>query len=389
MRKYKLHPRDIIAAVLIITSAGDIAAQEPLFTDSLSNNVLENVYKEEPETVANDSAKRTSFNAYPYAFYTPESKLAFGAGGIYIFYGGKEKDLRPSKIGFGGYYSTNNQYKLSINPNLYFFDNRLYVEFPSSFGFFVNKYWGIGDQTPEYENASYSVQTFKTTLKAQVPPLLFSADRTGVIFDYDYTEIVDTMDNDLLMDESLTGSLGGSSIGFGTDLVWDSRDNIFFPNSGGYQYFKVVFYPGIGDFNFAKLELDVRAYRAISPDHVFAFNFYVESALGDTPFYQLPALGGQTRMRGYFNGRYRDNFYSMMQLEYRQYFWKRLGFAAFGGLGNVSEDMLSYDFGTMKYSYGVGLRFLFNKEQKVNLRMDIGFGNDGNRGIYFGIQEAF
>jgi hypothetical protein len=43
----------------------------------------------------------------------------------------------------------------------------------------------------------------------------------------------------------------------------------------------------------------------------------------------------------------------------------------------------------MKYSVGAGLRFLFNKEEKVNLRMDIGFGSDGNRGVYFGIEEAF
>ena len=363
--------------------------QDKIFTDSLSNNVIENIYKEEPETVKNDSSKRSSFNGYPYVFYTPESKLAFGAGGIYIFYGGKEKDLRPSKIGFGGYYSTNKQYKLSISPNLYFFGNRLYIELPTSFGFFINKYWGIGDDVPDYADASYSIRTFATTLTAQVPPRLFAADRTGVIFDYDYTEIVNKMNNELLMNDSLPGHDGGTLIGLGTDLVWDSRDNIFFPNDGGYQYFKVVFYPGISDYTFAKLELDVRGYRAISPDHVFALNFYVESALGETPFYRLPALGGQNRMRGYFNGRYRDNFYGMMQLEYRQYFWKRLGFVTFAGVGNVASDMLSYDFGNLKYSFGAGLRFLFNKKQKVNLRMDIGFGNDGNRGIYFGIQEAF
>ena len=43
----------------------------------------------------------------------------------------------------------------------------------------------------------------------------------------------------------------------------------------------------------------------------------------------------------------------------------------------------------LKYSYGAGLRFLFNKEQKVNLRMDIGIGQNGNSGVYFGIEEAF
>ena len=387
--KKKLQTGGIVTLLFLVVNIANIHAQEKNITDSLSNNVIENIYKEEPKTVKNDSTKRTSFNGYPYVFYTPESKLAFGAGGIFIFYGGKEPDLRPSKIGFGGYYSTNKQYKLSINPNFYFFENKLYIEMPTSFGYFINKYWGIGDDVPDYADASYAIQTFTTTLTVQIPPRIFSADRTGVIFDYDYTQIVDQMNNELIQNDTLPGFDGGSLIGLGTDLVWDTRDNIFFPNNGGYQYFKIVFYPGISDFTFAKLELDVRGYRAISPDHVFAFNFYVESAMGETPFYKLPALGGAKRMRGYFNGRYRDNFYGMMQLEYRQYFWKRVGFVAFGGVGNVASEILAYDFGNLKYSYGAGLRFLFNKKQKVNLRMDIGFGNEGNRGIYFGIQEAF
>lgn len=32
-------------------------AQHEIFTDSLSHNVIENVYKEEPKTVSNDSTK--------------------------------------------------------------------------------------------------------------------------------------------------------------------------------------------------------------------------------------------------------------------------------------------------------------------------------------------
>ncbi|MGB5205767.1 hypothetical protein [Eudoraea sp.] len=359
-------------------------------TDTLSQNVIENVYKEVPNTVKKDSTKRTSFSAYPYVFYTPESKFAGGAGGIYIFYTGQEENLKPSKIGFGGYYSTNKQYKLSVSPNLYFFENKLYIEAPTSFGFFVNKFWGIGDNSPKSETASFSMESFTSTVTVQVPPKLFSADRTGLIFDYDKTSIVDTLENTLISNDSVVGNDGGESIGIGTDLLWDSRDNLFFPNNGSYQYFKVVVYPnGWGNFNYSQLQLDVKAFKAISPDHVFAFNFYIESVIGDTPFYRLPAIGGPSRMRGFFSGRYRDNFYGMMQLEYRQYVWKKFGMVAFGGLGNVSENILTYNFSTMKYSGGIGLRYLFNKKEKINLRMDIGFGSDGSRGIYFGIQEAF
>ena len=230
---------------------------------------------------------------------------------------------------------------------------------------------------------------FRLRLTVQLPPRWFAADRAGLIIDYDYTDIVDVMENEILLNDSVIGVDGGNILGFGTDLLWDTRDNIFFPNSGTYQYFKAVIYPGIGPYSFALFEFDVRHFQAFKKDHVFAGNFFFQAASGETPFYKLPALGGAKRMRGYFNGRYRDNIYMMLQLEYRQYFWKRMGFVVFAGAGNVSEEIMAFTFNNLKYSYGGGLRLLFNKKQKVNLRMDVGFGPGGFHGIYFGIEEAF
>jgi outer membrane protein assembly factor BamA len=396
----KLSEGMLVVFLFSIGSAA-YAQDEEAAIDSLSTNVLQSVFKEDPDHISNeesDSTKRFTLNAYPYVFYTPETKLAFGAGGILLFYTKKSRlfheeenmeKLKPSKIGFGGYYSTNNQYKITIDPKLYFFHNKIYFELPTSYGFFVNKYWGIGDDTPNRDSVSYSQQSFTTSFAVQVPPLLFMADRTGLILAYQNIEIVDKMGNELLLNDSLPGSNGATQIGLGTDLVWDSRDNIFFPNSGLYQYVKLMFYPGVSEYVYSSLELDAKGFWSFAPDHVFALNMYVQTMVGDTPFYNLPSVGGPKRMRGYFYGRYRDNFYGMMQAEYRQYFWKRLGFVVFGGAGNVSHNILEYNFSDLKYSYGAGLRFLFNEKERVNLRMDIGFGNDGNRGIYFGIQEAF
>jgi len=334
---------------------------------------------------------KLTFNGYPYVFYTPESGFSVGAGGILIFYTNQtDTTLLPSKIGFGGYYSFLNQYKLSVNPALYFRQSKVFIRTPVSFGFFLDRFYGIGNETPVVDSVQYTKRVTSASFIIQSPPLGFMADRSGLVIDYDKTEIEDKMGNELLLSDSVTGSNGGEILGFGLDLTWENRDNIFFPNTGGYQYFKFIVYPpGTSDFFFGLLELDVRHYWAFKPDHVFALNFYLESAMGEVPFYKLPALGGPKRMRGYFMGRYRDKFYSLLQLEYRQYFWKRLGFVVFGGLGDVASEMLKYDFKTLKYSYGLGLRFQFNKKQKVNLRADIGFGNDGNRGIYFGIEEAF
>ena len=364
-----------------------VNAQEEKKVDSLSNDVIQSIYKDVPENM-DSVGKRSVFKVYPYAFYTPESKLAFGAGGIYTFYTGNGDELKPSKIGFGGYYSTNNQYKISMNNTYYFANNKLYFHLPISYGYFINKYWGIGKDVEDFDSSSYAQQTFAATLTFQLPPAWFSADRTGIILDYDFTEIVDKIGNNLLKNDSLPGANGGQLIGIGADLIWDSRDNIFFPNSGGYQYFKVVFYPGMSDYTFANFELDVRHFRSFGKDHVLAGNFFLQSAVGETPFYKLPSIGGK-QMRGYFFGRYRDKFFAMLQMEYRQYFTKKWGFVVFSAVGNVSSSILDYNLESIKYTYGAGIRYLFNEKERINLRADVGFGTEGSIGIYFGIEEAF
>ena len=94
-------------------------------------------------------------------------------------------------------------------------------------------------------------------------------------------------------------------------------------------------------------------------------------------------------MRGYFEGRYRDNVFFTLQLEYRQFFWWRLGYVIFGGVGGVADSPDKLRIDEFKISYGAGLRYLFNEEQKVNVRVDLGITRDGSTGIYFGIEEAF
>jgi hypothetical protein len=56
----------------------------------------------------------------------------------------------------------------------------------------------------------------------------------------------------------------------------------------------------------------------------------------------------------------------------------------------VAPDLSSYRLDSFHLSYGFGLRYLFNSEEHVNIRIDFGFGrNDATKGIYFGVEEAF
>ena len=334
--------KNLLALCLIIFCCGFVYSQE-------ESEIAEKLAKK-PDT----TKRKIQFNGYPYAFYTPETKFAAGAGGIFVFYTSQDEKISPSKVGFGGYYSSNKQYKISVNPVIYFSEDKIFVQAPVSFGHFIDKFWGVGNSTPETGSEAYVKDVFTFSLTVQVPPVWFSAHRTGLIFEFDRTVMDDKKDNDYLNNDLVAGSNGGNIYGIGTDLVWDTRDNIFFPNKGNYQYFKFVAFPKWGDYVFTFLEMDVRHYTAFAPDKVLAGNIYMAAVQGDVPFYKLPALGGSKRMRGYFMGRYRDKMYALLQMEYRQYFWKRFGYVVFAGLGDVAPSLVKFRLGDLKYSFGAG-----------------------------------
>jgi hypothetical protein len=43
---------------------------------------------------------------------------------------------------------------------------------------------------------------------------------------------------------------------------------------------------------------------------------------------------------------------------------------------------------TVKPTYGFGIRFRFDEAQKLDLRVDVGFGR-GTSGVYFSVNQAF
>ena len=251
-------------------------------------------------------------------------------------------------------------------------------------------HFGIGNQTPDQGNEEYILDNVGGIVDFQIPPTIVISTRAGLVLEYRNYTVVDRKENPYLQDDSQLGINGGNVSGVGLVWVWDNRDQIFFPNHGGVTQAKVIFYSkDLGsDYTFIWFELNARRYWAFTPDHVLAVQTYYNGTGGNPPFFKLPALGGGSTMRGYFQGRYRDAHLFAIQAEYRQYFWWRLGFVVFAGYGDVAEELTSLQMRHLKPTYGAGLRLLFDKEQKINLRIDIGFGKDTN-GIYFGMEEAF
>jgi outer membrane protein assembly factor BamA len=331
-----------------------------------------------------------SLDAYPFVYYTPETELAIGAGGVLTFYSTRDPLLNPSSITLSGFYSTIRTYELSGVTNLYFRQNQMVTVLDITYNHKVDKFYGIGNDTPDLGIEQYVIDSGGGMLEFQIPPAVILSDRGGLVLEYRNYALLDRKENPYLLADTLIGTLGGPVSGIGLVWVWDIRDHVFFPNTGGFTKMKVVFYAkDVGsDFTFSWTELNAKRYWAYQPDHVIAVQLYLNMTIGEVPFFKLPALGGPNLMRGYFQGRYRDKTYFTMQIEHRQYFWWRMGFVVFAGIGDVAPQITHFTSASMKPSYGIGLRFLFNEKRKINLRADIGFGKNSS-GIYFGIQEAF
>ncbi len=107
---------------------------------------------------------------------------------------------------------------------------------------------------------------------------------------------------------------------------------------------------------------------------------------GEVPWSMMPLLGSDERMRGYYQGRYRDKKVVSGQLEYRRQLTWRHGIVAWAGAGTMGPSLSSLNNGRWLPSAGIGYRFEF--KPRVNVRLDYGIGN-GSSGFYFQVGEAF
>ena len=99
----------------------------------------------------------------------------------------------------------------------------------------------------------------------------------------------------------------------------------------------------------------------------------------DVPWSMMPLLGSDERMRGYYQGRYRDKNVVSSQLEYRRQLTWRHGVVVWVGAGTMGSSIDSLNDGRWLPSAGVGYRFEF--KPRVNIRLDYGVGK-GSSGLF-------
>jgi outer membrane protein assembly factor BamA len=341
-----------------------------------------------PQTDSTQS-KRSGWAGYPLVFYTPETKTG-GGGAVSFFFreAGSGANARPSSLLPVLVYTQKQQISGSVFADLYWRQEQYHVTSMISYAKWPNLFYGIGNYTTEADKEDYTQQVFALDLSLQ------RRARRGMYIGAQYqflrSKLVEVEAGGRLARAGIAGTDEGTASGIGALVSWDTRDNIFNAASGSfYQLSARTFHKRLhSDFDFTNYVVDLRQYFPLNASHVVAVQGYVNIIHGEPPFYLLSQLGGQNIMRGYYQGRYRDKNMLAVQMEYRLPVWKRIGAAGFAGIGEVAPEINAFKLQNLKPSVGMGLRYLLVPAEKINLRMDFGWGKDSS-GFYLAMTEAF
>lgn len=333
---------------------------------------------------------RSGFIFLPALYYTPETELAMGIAPQWYFREGASSDTsRPSTITPLLIFTTKKQVITKVAFDTWLSEERHRVGGEVGFWYFPNKYWGVGNDTPEDNEEDYTPEEVKFKLNAQTR--VYGSLNAGVAFEWEHRSLKEIEDGGVLGERTIPGSDGGVVSGGGVFVNWDSRDNVFIATGGSFIQASATFFGEVlgGKFDFDRYNVDARQYFSLGGAHSLALQGFLQSEDGTAPFYLMSLLGGQNLQRGYYEGRYRDRSVLILQAEYRVVpVWRRWGLAAFAGMGAVSKDIGDLRVEDLKYSYGGGARYLLSPEEGMTVRLDFGVG-EGSSGFYITLGEAF
>ena len=191
------------------------------------------------------------------------------------------------------------------------------------------------------------------------------------------------------------------SAGPSIEILWDSRDSIINPSRGwlARANYRALFDGFLGgDSGWEKVNVDLRTYTPLSSDrrHRLAVWAYTDLVVdGVAPYFDLPSTASDSygrSGRGYAEGHFRGQKLAFVELEYRGPLMRNdfLGMVAFVNTTTISNRQGGEQlFDNFAPGGGAGLRLLLNKRSRTNLAFDFGFGENGSRGVYLTVQEAF
>lgn len=370
------------------------------FQAGAQNNQSQNLAT--PSDKKDSVTDKNTFFPLPMVYYNPEAGLVYGVTTLYNFYIERKKPIRPSQIQPAVGHTTKNQLLIFVPFQLFWNRNNNYTYGDVNYYRFSYNFFGIGNDSnaEDYTAFRAHITRFFANSMKKVSPDIYAGGRLW----YEHYSIGNRWhvrgDEDFdpaglppgFNQNEVPGGRFNRTLGIGGILVADTRDIVYYPMNG---HFAEVFIQhhnkNTGSTHtFTTLSADLMYYKTFFEETVIATNLYTVFNFGEeVPFNRMARLGGNRKMRGFYEGFFTDNHGMALQAEIRQMLFWRIGITAFANAGQVASSMSDTGLSNFRFSYGGGLRFVFDKEKRVNLRFDYGMSALGTSGFYIAFNEAF
>ncbi|ELV8724741.1 BamA/TamA family outer membrane protein [Vibrio harveyi] len=368
-----------LALTALLSSSSAFAMQQD--ESSLMDDILTKLGSS--ETV--DESKLIDWGVLPGPFVNPEQGFGIGvaAVGLYTPYDWHKGDPY-STVTVTSYGSTSGSYGLGLNNRTYLKNDKVRLLGEAWISHTPGYYWGIGSQAAENENNKVQYEGQRLQLSPKIAVEVAPNTYAKLGWQWQSFSKVDGVDSDILPSEVADATSSGVLVG----MEYDTRD--FEPNPMRGQFLDIEWIANrdsLGsDEDYDNLVANYRVYQQWSDTTIIAMEVYSQSIFGDAPWFDYAQLGDDQRMRGYYQGQYRDKHQLSTQVEIRHTIAGRHGVVGWLGAGNIAPTYHDLFKSSWLPTVGVGYRFAF--KARINVRVDLGVGKDST-GFYFQINEAF
>lgn len=341
--------------------------------------------------------------------YNPANGVIFGVSLSASWFNGPHNTTTNSSFVSSVSYTTNSQFRLSVQNNLFFKNDGWNFQGDWRLWNYNQKTYNLGTNTPDSnaQNMNFQFIRFNQNALKNIYKRWFA----GIGYSLEYYNKVSAVDSNniaiypnynnnynRLHDYDSTSYL---SSGFVLTSAIDTRDNTINAYKGVLlqaNYYNYNKFLGSSN-NWQKLYLEGRAYvnlRDSRNPYILAFWFMGNLALsGKAPYMSLPAIGWDkynATGRGYIQGRFRGSSMLYAEFENRINLSKSglFGIVVFGNVNTFSDadtgqNLLDY----LNPAGGIGIRIKFDSKARTNLGVDYAIGKYNSSGVFLTLGEFF
>jgi outer membrane protein assembly factor BamA len=335
------------------------------------------------------SAQRIKKLMVPLAGYSPETGFGVGASGLAQFKIQPSDTVSPySTAQITAGITINGQWLLALPFDLYFQQRKHQITGECSAQKSKLRFYGIGHLPELQGNERFESSIFRARVQylKKVDAHLYIGGRWW----YEQYSYDEQQADGLLASGRILGGENHRVSGPGLQIVVDNRDQIYYPQRG--HFLEISMHDQRkhwgSDYSYLRYRLDARKFIPIQRTHVVGMMVFGDFIRGQAPYTQLPAIGSLKRMRGFYEGRFRDHQLILLQLEERWKFHRLLALHFFGSAAYMNNFNFSLKTPGFHTAYGLGLRYFWNPKSRTTIRFDAAFGSDKPL-FYLSVGEAF